>query len=298
MNPPGAICHPIRIPRRKGRRVFLRSLSTLTLILAGALGLVASVATAAEEWVRHFSSSADDIAVAVSTDANGNVFVTGSSFAPGSGVDFLTLKYSSAGVALWTNRYNGPANREDRSVALAVNTNGDVAIAGSSISSNGYSDFATIQYSNAGIPLWTNRYNGPGNSDDTVSGLAIGNAGTVFVTGTSAATGIPPFDTPANLDIATIAYSSTGTALWTNRYNGPTNIDDRAAGITTDTNGNVLVVGYSVISPTNFNVVILKYSPTGTPLWTNHYHGPLNGDDLPKAIATDPGGNVFIAVRA
>ena len=44
-------------------------------------------------------------------------------------------------------------------------------------------------YSGAGVPLWTNRYNGPGNGDDrpqTKSSLAIGSDGAVYVAGTSA----------------------------------------------------------------------------------------------------------------
>jgi len=45
-------------------------------------------------------------------DGSGNVFVTGDS-ASGSGfdtADYATIAYSNAGVPLWTNRYNGPAN--------------------------------------------------------------------------------------------------------------------------------------------------------------------------------------------
>jgi hypothetical protein len=43
-------------------------------------------------------------------------------------------------------------------------------------------------YSGAGVPLWTNRYNGPGNGDDrpqTKSSLAIGSDGAVYVAGAS-----------------------------------------------------------------------------------------------------------------
>ena len=49
-------------------------------------------------------------------------------------------------------------------------------------------DYATIAYSGAGVPLCTNRYNGPGNGADsppTKSSLSIGSDGAVYVTGAS-----------------------------------------------------------------------------------------------------------------
>jgi hypothetical protein len=49
-------------------------------------------------------------------------------------------------------------------------------------------DIATIAYSNAGVPLWTNRHNGPANGDDvplTKQSLAHGPGGSVYVAGAS-----------------------------------------------------------------------------------------------------------------
>ena len=47
------------------------------------------------------------------------------------------------------------------------------------------SDYATIAYSSAGVPLCTNRYNAPGWTTEAKSSLAIGSDGAVYVTGTS-----------------------------------------------------------------------------------------------------------------
>lgn len=67
-------------------------------------------------------------------------------------------------------RYNGPANADDLAWDLAVDTNGDVCVVGTStavtVGSQSVPDFATIKYSSAGTPLWTNLYDGPISLDD------------------------------------------------------------------------------------------------------------------------------------
>jgi hypothetical protein len=40
------------------------------------------------------------------------------------------IKYSAAGVPLWTNRYNGPANREDAASAVALDADGNIFVTG------------------------------------------------------------------------------------------------------------------------------------------------------------------------
>ena len=40
-----------------------------------------------------------------------------------------------------------------------------------------------IKYSSAGLPLWTNRYNGPGNSYDGATAVAVDHSGNVIVGG-------------------------------------------------------------------------------------------------------------------
>jgi len=118
-------------------------------------------------WTRRYngpnngSDAAFDDAKGIAVDTNGDVVVTGySSSGTGTGNNYATIKYSSAGVPLWTNRYNGPANGEDMAGAVALDSNGNVYVTGFSAGSGTGSDYATIAYSSAGVPLWTNRYNG------------------------------------------------------------------------------------------------------------------------------------------
>src|SRR5512136_1332287 len=102
------------------------------------------------------------------------------------------MKYSSAGVPLWINRYSGPGNGSDSANAIAVDGSDDVYVTGSSVGvSSGFSssDYVTIKYSSAGVPLWTNRYNGPGNGNDSASAVVVDGSNNVYVTGSSVGSG-------------------------------------------------------------------------------------------------------------
>src|SRR6266404_6213347 len=182
--------------RRAGR---LCAFCSIIAILAG--GACGRAETAREAWVQRYSNGvgSDDRAKKVVTDANGNVIVAGDSDNGRTGHDFLIIKYSSSGVPLWTNRYNVPGNAEDSASGLAVDRSGNVFVTGSSASTNGNFEYATIKYSASGTELWTNRYNGPGNSDDRSTGVAADGNGNAFVTGYSSRAG--------HSDYATIAYS-------------------------------------------------------------------------------------------
>src|SRR5436309_1733438 len=134
-------------------------------------------------WTNIYNGRGNDYgrAQAVAVDSSGNVFVTGYSDSGfGTNLDYATIKYSGAGVPLWTNRYNGPGNGDDSAKAVAVDSAGNVFVTGQSSASGGgnnHLDYATIKYSGEGVPLWTNRYNGLGNSDDQATSVAVDTSG-------------------------------------------------------------------------------------------------------------------------
>jgi hypothetical protein len=132
-----------------------------------------------------------------------------------------------------------------------------------------YYDFATVGYSNAGAPLWTNTCSGPSaNVADNRPGpgLAMDSNGNVLVTGYAT-------DRNGLGYYITVAYSSGGIPLWTNLYKGATNSDDLAYAIAVDNSGNVFVTGTS--SGTNgynnyYDYVTIKYSSSVQPYLAIH----------------------------
>src|SRR5688572_13009508 len=85
----------------------------------------------------------------------------------------------TGGVPLWTNYFRGlalPASPR----GLAVDASGNVFVTGFAGGDFPIGDFATVKYSGAGVPLWTNRFSGPGYTATTLS-IAVDNNGNAFV---------------------------------------------------------------------------------------------------------------------
>jgi Beta-propeller repeat len=196
-------------------------------------------------WERRYNGppGRDDNAFAVGVDSEGNVFVTGYSADGGPywGSAVYTAKYAGAdGALIWEHRYGSRTNRNDSGMALAVASDGDLAVMGQSYDRiAGHPDYLTLKYAGAtGIVMWEKRYDGPANGDDLAEAVAVDRSGNVVVTGAVGPRG--------SFDYYTAKYAATdGTVLWEKRYNGPANGDDYAQALAIDENSNVVVTGTS-----------------------------------------------------
>lgn len=157
------------------------AISTLMIIFA--IPALAQGQGGTPVWTNRFNGPANsgDFARTVAVDSSGNVFVSGSSRDTNGNLDYATVAYSGGGLPLWTNRYNGLGSAQG--FFLALDSSGNVFVTGHTSGTNGLSDYATVAYSGGGLPLWTNRYNGPGDAIDFPTAMAVDGNGHVFVTG-------------------------------------------------------------------------------------------------------------------
>jgi len=246
-----------------------------------------------EEWIARYNGPGNlvDYAYSIAVDGSGNVYVTGRSYGSGTDWDYATIKYNSAGVQQWVQRYNGPGNLVDYAYSIAVDGSGNVYVTGWSYGSGTDWDYATIKYNSAGVQQWVQRYNGPGNSYDVANYIAVDGSGNVYVTGRSYGSG-------PDYDYATIKYNSAGVQQWVQRYNGPGNDDDVANSIAVDGSGNVYVTGWSSGSGTYDDYATIKYNSAGVQQWVQRYNGPGSVDDVANSIAVDGSGNVYVTGRS
>jgi uncharacterized delta-60 repeat protein len=222
------------------------------------------------------------------------VYVTGKIAGPNGDYSFGTIKYDrSNGNRIWSRQENGDAAptgvaNPDEAVAIAVDAQGNVYVAGNSFSASKEWSYKVVKYGRDGNLKWTALSDANENSanPDKVFAMAVDVAGNVYVTGIG-------YDRDEVLDdYMTIKYDgNSGQALWKSFYHG--SAEDQAVALALDQAGHVYVTGRSKNSSGDWDFLTIKYNAAeGTALKTVAYNGGDN--DMPTALAIDAAGNIFV----
>jgi len=275
-------------------------------------------------WARAIGNTATQQGLDISTDAAGDVYVTGEysgditfggKILQGvDGLEAFLLKYSSAGSALWGKGFTGIGTQFGYSVS-AKGTN-QVTIAGAfqnsvdygggALTSAGDYDIVVARYDAGGTHLWSKRYGDV--SNQRARAVAVDPSGNALVTGefagsmTIGATTLTSTDGAANVDGFVMKLDPMGNATWSKKFGGTT--AQRGKGITTDVFGNVSLTGEffgqmdlgsgSVTSAGGRDVFVGKLDPAGTALWLRRYGTGMMTNQQGEGIATDPMANVWV----
>lgn len=254
-----------------------------------------------ELWVRRYNGpgNGDDHATAMAVDNSDNLVIAGSSLGVGTGVDYATVNYSSAGEELWVSRYNGPGNNVDQAHAVAMDSAGYVVVTGVSRGSGTGDDYATIKYTPSGEEMWAVRLDGSGNGDDAAYDLVLDDVDHVVVTGRTAVNGWAA-------DYLTVKYSPSGAELWAVSHGGSGQGVDIAYAVALDSHGYFRVAG-SRYDSVNTDFGVVAYDSEGLEIWANGAErvegledrfGSGESDSGARAMAMDAEGNTYVAGRA
>lgn len=305
-------------------KIYLLALTIIFLTTAGTLAQVPNW-----EWAKSAGVGQNDNGNSIYTDANGNIFATGS-FDGGSitfgtttltssgNYDIYIVKYSADGNVLWAISAGGSGL--DDSYDICTDDNGNIFITGffrsESISFGsttlynpnagfGYDCFFIAKYDSNGNALWAKTADGLGNIDG--NSIALDNNGNIVITGffdSNNATFEPItlINTKALYsDIFIVKYNTDGNVVWAK--SAGSDYYDYSSGISTNSNGDIFVTGYfsgpvinfdsaALTNSGNDDVFIAKYDANGNIIWANSAIG--TGDDSGAGISSDNNGNVFL----
>jgi hypothetical protein len=170
---------------------------------------------------------------------------------------------------------------------LALDPNGNVAVAGYIDAGGGNYNYYTAKYAGTnGALLWEKRYDGPAHGDDGATAVATDATGNVVVTGYSW--------NGTDQDVYTAKYAAAnGSLLWEKRDNDPTDSGSGVyivGGLAADAAGNILITrtsggGY---------LTAAHAAVDGALLWEKRYQGLRPGANHVSAFALGPNGTVAV----
>ena len=117
-------------------------------------------------WMKNFRGSGtncDSHISAMTTDSQGNIYLTGPACTTNADTDFLTMKLGPDGELLWRATYGDPSQNDDSALDVAVDSAGNCYVTGYSHTlkppNYGDIDYLTIKYDTNGQQQWAVLYN-------------------------------------------------------------------------------------------------------------------------------------------
>ncbi|MHC4688945.1 MAG: SBBP repeat-containing protein, partial [Planctomycetota bacterium] len=240
----------------------------------------------------------DDEAVFVYVDDFSNVYVTGWSIGSSTEYDWVIIKYDPDGNEEWAKRYNGPVDGFDNVGSLALDSNGDIYVAGYIETSTSGDDFLLIKYDPNGNEIWKAQYNGPDNLDDGGGRVMIDQDDNIYISGGVNYSGFP---IESGEFLLFKFRPDSNEPEWVAIHEDPESLASLPVGMDMDPWGNIYIAGLCAIvpadppNPPQGDYLAVKYSPdSNEPVWAARYAGGKPLLDYARDMAVDNYGNVYV----
>ncbi len=206
----------------------------------------------------------DEVANASALDNEGNIYIAGRTNSSGAGrQDALLAKFAINGTLLWNRTWGGPLN--DGATSVKVDGAGNVYLAGY-IMKTEFGDFDGFlaKYDSSGISVWNRTWGG--SDKERVKGLAMDDAGFIYMTGETGSYGV------GLIDVFLAKYTASGLQIWNVTWGGMW--DDQVESLAIDNTKNLYLAGWTKSYGGNGDAFIIKFASNGTLLGNVMWGGP------------------------
>ena len=214
-------------------------------------------------WSRQIGSTADDVSFAVTTDSQGNTYVTG--FTQGilhgesnaGGLDVFLIKFSSQGRELWRRQFG--SNGDETGLAITTDEEADVYLTGQTngslggFTNKGGKDLFVVKYDTQGDQQWI--YQSGTDQDDLGTEISVDALGRLNLLSLTATGG----SVEQSQRFLNRFHPETGQQLWSLPLENPS-LEHQVLAL--DYTGNAFLAGKEVADPDQFGSdQILEYRP-------------------------------------
>jgi hypothetical protein len=307
-------------------KIFRTAANALALLAITACGLCSSTpvqAQASWQWAKSSAGEPNTNVYATTTDAQGNVYITGdfaggdltlgtitlSPAVPAANTVFIA-KYDKNGNVLWAKCFDQGFNAGSH--AVATDNQGNVYIAGffvswitfgqTTLNSSGSGDIFIAKFNSAGNVLWSK--SAGGTESDGATGLATDSDGNVVMSGSfagpSLSFGNQTLNGGASGNLFLAKFNGSGAPVWLKGGTSAGTTDARSVVI--DGSKNIYVTGSYAASLTlgtttipvtgGTDIFAAKLDQNGNTLWAKGFGG--SSYDQARGIAIDAANNVYV----
>lgn len=240
------------------------------------------------------------------------------------------LSVSTASSQTWDWAKNAGSNQNwETGMGVATDSSGNVYATGFAQGTSftlpgfGFEDVFLAKYDASGALLWVTKCGGSGS--DHGQGIAIDNAGYIYITGSFMGSAVFKSASPSTvsqtltggggLDAYIAKYDPTGVLQWVTKVSSPFSADEEGTSIAVDQSGGVYITGYLGVGEGDFYnqpgnvfasnltlsgntpaIFLAKYTSAGTFVWRSGVQGP--GANRGNGIAVNSGGTRVVVTGA
>ncbi|MCB9051252.1 MAG: SBBP repeat-containing protein [Lewinellaceae bacterium] len=246
-----------------------------------------------ELWSTTFNlpdSTGNVIAADIALDNSGNIIVAGTVYnGPSNNYDALTVKFNGSGAKQWHKTYNSAGSFYDGGTFIYIDSGDNVYITGGTASLSTSMDMLCVKYNSSGGQNWAQAVDGFGLYD--VGSFLFPRAGSLFIL-----TGVVQKNA-TTWAAGSIYINGISGALYSSLSTSSDIALEEVTALAADEGDNIYIAGCSSAGGAgkDFKTLKLDNSSTISLSWEAVYDGSFHGDDVPKAIAFDGSGNVYVA---
>jgi hypothetical protein len=246
--------------------------------------------TGAQIWNQvYVGSNLYDIGHDVAVNASNEIYVAGNFNVSATDLDYIVIKYSSAGAQL-ALQSNGGGN-SDEGLFIELDASSNVYLGGTReyASAATYYDFRVMKFDANLNVTWESFGDSGFNNIDKPNAMTLDAFGNIYIGGQGFV------NTNEGDDYLLMKFNNTGTNQWTRMYSGDDGTTDKINAIVTDpSTGNVFVTGKSKSVASAEDYFTIAYDPNGNTLWTNRFTTAGLGLDEATDIEISSANNLYV----